>query len=301
MRLSELPAELKLRITRDGEFRNLGFLSDRQEAKLVFLESSYLLAGVNTNQDTACVVTNSQLAKEIRNPNGIIETDNPRRTFADIHNYLVRETSFYGRRAPSVIDETARIHETAVVADNGVVIGPKCEVMANTWIGEGVTLGSGVKVHPGTVLGGTGLQVTMQEEPVDLDHAGRLALADGVVVMANAVIARAIFRQTTRIGSHSRIGNLAFVSHNVSVGPLTIVGHHSVINGNVTIGKRAWIGPNATIANNLTLGEESKISLGAVVIRDVQAGQRVTGVVAVEHRRMLRHLSTFSGPRRRVD
>jgi len=297
MQLSNLSPELGLQIHRDGEFLNLGFLNDQQGSKLVFLESTEFLEAFDRDPGVTCVVTTPELAKEIASTGGIAQTANPRITFAMVHNYLALETNFYVDPEPTRIDPSASVHNRAVIAETNVLIGPRCSIGANTWIGSGVTLGSGVKIHPGASLGGSGLQVvTLENSTLDLAHAGKLVVEDEVTVMSNAVVSRALFRESTIIGSHSRIGNLAFISHNVQIGAQTIIGHNAVINGNVAIGRASWIGPNATIANNLKVGEEAKVSLGATVVRDIAKGQRVTGVLAVDHNRMLRHLATFSGP-----
>lgn len=70
------------------------------------------------------------------------------------------------------------------------------------------------------------------------------------------------------------------------------VGHGAVVNGNVSVGANAWIGPGATIVDSIVIGEAAQISLGATVIRDVQAGKRVTGSLAIEHRKMLRLMAS---------
>jgi UDP-3-O-[3-hydroxymyristoyl] glucosamine N-acyltransferase len=297
MKLSDLPAEIELSIVRDGAFRNLGFLEDGQPAKLVFVESRSLLENLRQDEGVDCAITTPDLVEQVDLQRGIAFSPDPRLSFALIHNYLAEKTDFYGSPLPNSIDASAVIHHRATIAENSVKIGPRCKIGPNAWIGEGVSLGSDVIIHPGAILGGHGLQVvTSSEMTLDLMHAGRLVVGDRVVVMANVVVSKALFRESTRIGQDSRIGNLAFVSHNVQVGAGTIIGHHSVVNGNVVIGEAAWIGPNATISNNLTLGDRSKVSLGATVIRDIEEGQRATGVFAVEHNRMLRHLATFSGP-----
>jgi len=115
---------------------------------------------------------------------------------------------------------------------------------------------------------------------------------DHVQIFANAVIARAVFRQMTTIGEYSQIGNGAFVSHNVQIGKRCFIGHKSTINGNTSIEDDAWIGPNATISNMLRIGHEAQVSLGAVVIRSVPPKARVTGMTAMDHRRMLRHMAS---------
>jgi acetyltransferase-like isoleucine patch superfamily enzyme len=65
-----------------------------------------------------------------------------------------------------------------------------------------------------------------------------------------------------------------------------------VVNGNVTIGANAKIGPGATVVNCIEIGDAAQISLGATVIRNVEAGTRVTGSLAMSHRKMLRLMAS---------
>lgn len=66
---------------------------------------------------------------------------------------------------------------------------------------------------------------------MDFRHAGRLSIGDRTVVIANAVLARAGFRQATEIGTDCRIGNGAFVSSNCRISR-SLIGHGAVIAGN---------------------------------------------------------------------
>ena len=83
-------------------------------------------------------------------------------------------------------------------------------------------------------------------------------------------------------------------SHNVQVGKRTFIGHNAVVNGNSVVGADAWIGPNATIANLLQIGEHATVTLGATVIESVAPGARVTGMTALPHRRLLRHIASIA-------
>jgi len=114
-----------------------------------------------------------------------------------------------------------------------------------------------------------------------------------VEVMANAVIARAVFRRYTAIGEYCKIGNVAFVSHSVEIGPRSIIGHGAVINGYVKIGADVWIGPGATLVHSIEIGDRAQISLGSAVMRTVRAGRRVTSNIAIDHTRYLRHLASL--------
>ena len=124
-----------------------------------------------------------------------------------------------------------------------------------------------------------------------MPHAGSLVIQRGAHIFPNASVATAVFRQSTVIGEDARIGNCAFVSHNVSIGREAVIGHGAVVNGNVRIGNGAWVGPGACIANCLCIGAGARVLLGAVVIGDVAAGEEVAGNYAIPHRALLRHLA----------
>jgi UDP-3-O-[3-hydroxymyristoyl] glucosamine N-acyltransferase len=128
---------------------------------------------------------------------------------------------------------------------------------------------------------------------MDMVHAGGVLVQDRAHILSNAVIAAAVFRQFTRVGEDSRIGNLAFLSHNVQVGPRCFVGHGAVVCGNTRLGAEVWIGPGATVSNNLQIGDRGKVSLGAAVVGDVPPESRVTGNIAIDHHKLLRHMASL--------
>ena len=124
----------------------------------------------------------------------------------------------------------------------------------------------------------------------DLVHAGSVRIGRRVVIMANAVITRAVFRQATRIGEDCRVGNAAVVSHNCQIGARCLIDHGAVIAGNVTTGDDVVFGPGATCVNNVEVGKGARVSLGAVVTQSVGAGQRVSGNFARDHETFIQSL-----------
>jgi UDP-3-O-[3-hydroxymyristoyl] glucosamine N-acyltransferase len=155
-------------------------------------------------------------------------------------------------------------------------------------------------IHAGAVIGAAGFQRSREKgNPIELVHAGAAEVRAGCHIFSNAVIARGLFRQSTRIGRGCRIGNCAFVSHNCVLGDEVFIGHGAVVNGNVSAGANAWIGPGATVTHGVTIGREAQVSLGATVIRNVRPGQRVTGSLAIEHQKMLRLMAAAEKARRR--
>jgi len=289
MLLSECASFVPIRVIRDQRFRTPGLLADPQQGMLTFIESDRFLPQLRHLGDIHAVITTEALAPAIGNVPGLAVAAAPRRAFFELHNYLARETSFYGSSAPTVVDPSAQVHPAAWVAPMNVRIGPGCVVEPHATILERSTLERNVVVHAGAVIGAIGLQVARENADVlDLEHAGSVVLGEGVRVLSQAVVARAIFQQATTVGARARIGNHAFISHNVQVGAGSIIGHGAVINGNVTMGAGCWIGPNATISHCLRLGERANISLGSVVVRDVGQSEHVSGHFAVDHRRFLR-------------
>jgi UDP-3-O-[3-hydroxymyristoyl] glucosamine N-acyltransferase len=291
MRLSEIAPRLDATVVRDAEFSNLGFLFDDLPGKVIFVDGPQFVSTARKARGTICVLCPPDLASCFPGAEGLAITAEPKVAFFHLQQFLVEETDFYGAPLPTVIHPSARIHPRACVAPQNVSIGPGTVVEANVTIGERSLIGGGVYIRAGAVLGSEGFQSLRHADGIlQMAHGGGVHVQDNVEIFANAVVARAVFRQMTTVGEHSRIGNGAFVSHNVQVGQRCFVGHNSTINGNTNVGDDTWIGPNATVGNLLCLGPRSRISLGAVVIQSVPADTHVTGMTAIEHRRMLRHI-----------
>ncbi len=276
-------------VVRDGEFASLGFISDPQEGMLTFVESRRFAARAAACPQTACVLTRPELIDSFPERIGIAVADDPRRRFFEIHNLLATETDFYGCDVPSSIHETARLHPRCWIDPKNVIIGPGVTVGPNACVLGRAVLGDSVVVHAGAVIGSAGFQTSHRSgNPIEMVHAGTVEVGANCHIFANAVVARGLFRQSTRIGKRCRIGNNAFVSHNCVLGDEVFVGHGAVVNGNVHIGANAWIGPGATIVHAIRIAEAAQVSLGSTVVRDIEPGKRVTGLLAMEHNRMLR-------------
>jgi UDP-3-O-[3-hydroxymyristoyl] glucosamine N-acyltransferase len=290
MRLSEIDDGAGIVVKRDGEFQNLGFVSDRHKGLLVFLEDSRYLAALRRNESVTAVLTAADLADAAPPNLAVAICPEPRTAFAKLHNELALG-GFYWEDFPTVIDPSAKVHPTAWIAERNVrigaasVIGPRATVLQRCVIGEDVVVGAGA------VLGGIGFQTVRNTRPmIEMTHAGGLFVQNRVRVLPGAVIATGLFRLGTTISEDSRIGANAFVSHGVQLGNRVFIGHGSVVNGNVTVGADTWVGPGAIIAQNLHIGEKAFVSLGAVVIRNLRAGSHVSGNFAVPHRQLLRTL-----------
>jgi len=285
---------LPIDVVRDAEFRNLGFLFDELEDKLVFVEAQRFVSAARETIGTSCVLCTPELEAYFPDVEGLATTREPRLMFFQIQRHLVQETDFYWTRFGSEVHSSARIHPRAYIAELNVRIGPNTMIDANAVVAERTLIGAGVHVRAGAVIGSEGFQSARDYSGVvQMLHGGGVEVGDNVEIFANAVIAAGVFRQMTSLGEGSQVGNGAFVSHNVRLGKRCFVGHNSTINGNTTIEDDVWIGPGATVSDRLHIGARAQISIGAVVIRSVPTDTRVTGMTALEHRRMLRHLASI--------
>jgi UDP-3-O-[3-hydroxymyristoyl] glucosamine N-acyltransferase len=279
-------------VVTDSEFETLGFLSEPVPRMLTFAEDHRFLREAIHGAEASAVLTTPDLARGVTTRMGFAMTAHPRRDFFRLHNALAHQTAFYGELVPSRIDETARIHPRATVEPQGVCVGPGVTIEAGAVVGPGCTLRRGVVVRAGAVLGSSGFQTCRDESGyIEMKHTGSLLVEEDVEIFSNATIALGLFHQTTHIGRESRIGNNAFVSHNVEIGPRSFVGHGAVVNGHVRIGREVWIGPGAVVTNSISIGDGSRVSLGSVVVSHLAAGEHVSGNFAVPHRRLLRHVA----------
>jgi len=278
-------------VVRDGCFENLGFVFQTQENMLVFLESARFVRAVHRNPNIRAVLTTPELAGSLPENLAVGVCEQPRLTFALVHNELAQR-GFYWTDFATVIDPGARVHPTAWVSEQNVRIGPGSIVEPHATILARCIVGERVVVGAGCVLGGVGFQsVRTNRVMLEMEHAGGLVVEDRVRLLPGAVVACGLFRQNTRLSSDVRVGSQAFISHGVQVGKRAFVGHGAVVNGNVTLGQDSWIGPGAVIAQQLEIGDEAFVSLGAVVIGNLPAKSRVSGNFAIPHRRLLRFLA----------
>ncbi|HEY6389768.1 MAG TPA: hypothetical protein VIX89_00745 [Bryobacteraceae bacterium] len=277
-------------LVRDGEFQTLGFLSHPYRGMLVFVESSRFLARLGRTPEAVCAITTPDLAGKMDFTGGHATSENPRRSFHLIHSHLAAQ-GFYWTDFDTEIHPTACIHPRAYVAARNVRIGAHTKIEPNATVLERSLIGSEVTIRAGAVIGSVGfMTVPCGESNEEMVHAGGIWLGDRVQVMSNAVVAAAIFHDSTQIGAGALVGNCAFVSHGVRVGKGSSIGHGAVVAGYVEIGEDVQIGPGASLVNGIRIGHRAHVAVGSVVIGNVEPEQRVAGNFAVGHRALLKHL-----------
>lgn len=188
----------------------------------------------------------------------------------------------------STIDETARIHPTAQIADD-VIIGP--------WalIGEHVTIGSGSRIdahavishhtkigknnhiHSHAVVGG---------DPQDLGYRGEetwLEMGDGNIVREFVTINRGSTKEdrVTRIGNHNCFLSYSHVAHDARIGNHVLFVNNASIAGHVTVDDYAIIGAYAAVHQFTRIGSYSFLVHAAQASHDIPPFMLVKGTPGV--------------------
>jgi UDP-3-O-[3-hydroxymyristoyl] glucosamine N-acyltransferase len=143
----------------------------------------------------------------------------------------------------------------------------------------GATLGDGVIVHSGAVIGTDGFgYVEGDGKRWKFPQAGQVVIGDDVEVGANTTIDRGSLDRT-EISAGVKIDNLVHIAHNVHIGENTVIAAQTGISGSVDIGKnvafggQAGLGDHCFVEDGAIVGGQAGILPGKIV----RAGQIVWG------------------------
>lgn len=275
-------------ILRDGTFGQLDEVITTQPGSLVFCQNIAYLEIANANANITAVITTPELAAEVRVP-GLAIAANPRLSFFRLYRRLAEA----GQMEPAMVwgqGKGCDIHPRAVVSPR-TRIGNHVTIAANAVIEDFVEIGDNTYIGPNAVIGAEGLLSVWEEDgsPLVVRHAGGVAVGRGVVILAGAVIAKSLYRTFTRIGDYSQIGILTNIGHGVQLGEHCVISGNCVITGRTVVGNGVWMGVSASVAPALRIGAGAQIKMGSIVVRDVAAGQVVSGNFALSHNTNMKH------------
>jgi UDP-N-acetylglucosamine acyltransferase len=180
--------------------------------------------------------------------------------------------------ASSVVDPRARVAESVsvgpfcvvgpdVVLEDGVVLDSHVRVEGHT------TLGAGVRVHAGAVLGGPPQDLKFKPET-----KSHLTIGEGTVVRecatANVASDEGAF---TRVGAHCLLMAYSHVAHNTVLGDRVILANAVQLAGYVTIEDWAIVGGGTVVHQFVRIGAHSMIGGGCRVPQDVAPFVRAAG------------------------
>jgi UDP-3-O-[3-hydroxymyristoyl] glucosamine N-acyltransferase len=276
MNLSEVNVD-GLIFYRNGSFRSLGFVGDKKDALLTFIETENFISILRQKLNITAGITTPELAELIPDHIGVMCHFSPKRAFYECHSWLCNETTFYKFEKGIRISQTAKVHPTAIIED-GATIGEEAHIEAYVVVGRGVRIGDRSIIRSGSKIGGEGFEFKRWNDKIyPVPHTGTVVIGADVEVQHNCVIDRSVFGGETFIGDFTKIDNMVHVAHNCSIGCRCLIAASAVISGSVVIGDDVWVGPGAVISNGITIGSRAQIVIGSVVIKSVLPDLRAVG------------------------
>ena len=293
MKLSELNKGI---VIKNGDFNWLGLTAEEYEGKeiLTFLTDEKYISEVNRNKSVSCVVTTKEIFEKIKDLNyGILISENPRKTFFELHNKLVDE-EFYFKKEKNNISSKAIISPKSSVREYNINIEENVIIEENVMIYPNVTIKRGSIIRANSTIGGNGFEFSkFGDEVLSIKFGGNVIIDENVEIQNNTCIDRGVFG-TTYIGKNVKIDNLIHIAHDVVIGENTFITACSEISGRVKVGKNSYFGPNSTIRNGIRIGENTKVSMGSVVTKNIEDNQIVTGNFARLHQEYIKYLKYIS-------
>jgi len=277
-------------------------------------------AGGRHREDLSSTEAGAVIAGENQKVPGrdVVRVDNPYLAFAlAIGIFFPPESPPAGVHPTAVVEDGAFVDPSATVAalcfvGSGSEIGarsvlqPRCFLGRETRIGadvflhpgvtvlERVSVGDRVVVHSGTVIGSDGFGYVFDgEEHRKIPQVGGVDIGDDVEIGACVTIDRATLGSTS-IGRGTKIDNLVQIAHNVEIGEKSVIVAQVGIAGSCRIGKGAVIGGQVAIAPHLHVGEGARLAARSGVLRNVPAGETMSGNGPLPHRQWLRSEAAFA-------
>ena len=293
MKLSELNKGI---VIRNGDFNWLGLTAEEYEGKeiLTFLTDEKYISEVNRNKSVSCIITTKEIAEKIKDLNyGILISENPRKTFFELHNKLVDE-DFYFKKEKNNISSKAIISSKVSIREYNINIEDDVVIEENVVIYPNVTIKKGSIIRANSTIGGNGFEFSkFGDEVLSIKFGGNVIIDENTEIQNNTCIDRGVFG-TTYIGKNVKIDNLIHIAHDVVIGENTFITACSEISGRVKVGKNSYFGPNSTIRNGIRIGENTKVSMGSVVTKNIEDNQIVTGNFARLHQEYIKYLKYIS-------
>lgn len=276
-------------LVRDGDFSVLELCSRiRAKQALTFLESEKYTLCLET-PDISCVICTPALQSLVpAHVEGLVLAERPKALFYTIHNLLTEKRE----HRPSVIDPSARISPLAYISPYNVVIGKNVEIEPFAMIGENTVIKDDVRICAGALVGSRSFVPVPDGDTMFLaKDAGSTLIEEGVEICGHCNIACGTLQlDTTTIGAYSKLDAMVHIGHGTVLGKRNRIPSGVQIAGSCVIGDDIWIGVNATVSNRVKIGDGARVSLGSVVVKNVPAGETVTGNFAIPHLAFLQNI-----------
>lgn len=265
-------------VRRDGGFAELGHAESLAPGTLAYCDSVHYLEAANANANVSCVLVTPELVSKVDPGKAVAVLANPRNAFYQLHERL----DVSPRRDDTVIHPSAIVSPKAKIG-SGVVISERVVIR------DDVEVGDGSFIDAGAILGAEGILYIQEDgDNKRIRHRGAVSVGSHAVILANAVVVRAIHPGLpTVIGDNAIVGIASTIGHEARLERNCVISGNCVIARRARIGEGAWIGTSAMVREYVRIGARASVKAGSVVVEDVPEGAEVSGNFAVSHRRRL--------------
>ena len=284
---------LNLHINTKIFFSIMGLSNSSQENTLTFCDDEKYIDQINNNINIRGIFAPQKFKDRFRDNLFLIYVEEPRLSFYKLYNQYFQ--NIYKKQDTEIL-KSAKIHQTASIAEYNVVIDEHVTIGPNVTIYPDVIIGKNCIIKANSVIGVDDVETKRTSEGlINVFHDGKVIINDNVSIGANTTIVKGIYGQDTIIETNTLVSNNCHIGHRVQSGENCLILTCFICGGTV-IEKNVRISPGAVVSNQIRIGESSNISIGAVVIKDVPSDTTVSGNFALEHNRFLyKHVKTY-GP-----
>jgi UDP-3-O-[3-hydroxymyristoyl] glucosamine N-acyltransferase len=303
--LAELARRLECRLEGDGtvEVVRVAGIEDAQPGEVTFLANSKYASRLAATRASA-VIADDSLTQA---PCAVIRSGQPYLTFARAVALLTPPVAPGPGISPhAAIDATARLGPDVSVgpfvsvgprAEVGartvlhphVVIGPDarlgadCVVHAHASIREGVVIGDRVTLQDAAVIGSDGFGFARRPDGSHekIPQVGRVVIEDDVEIGAHSAVDRPAVGET-RIAAGTKVDNLVQVAHGVRIGRNVLLAAQVGIAGSTVLEDDVVMAGQSGATGHVRLGKGAIVGAKSAVTKDVDAGEHVAGIPAVD-------------------
>jgi UDP-3-O-[3-hydroxymyristoyl] glucosamine N-acyltransferase len=303
--LTELAQRLGCRLEGDGEVEvvRVAGIEDAQPGDITFLANAKYASKLATTRASAVI------ADETVNgaPCPVLRTREPYLAFAEAVALLTpRRRPASGISALAAVDPTAVVGpdvtvgpfttigprarigggtaiESHVAVGEGAIIGADCLVQSHAAIRNDVVIGDRVVILDGAVIGSDGFGFARRSDGTHrkIPQVGRVVIEDDVEIGANSTVDRPAVGET-RIAAGTKIDNLVQVAHGVKIGRNVLLAAQVGIAGSTILEDDVMMAGQSGATGHIRLGRGAIVGAKSAVTKDIEPGQHVAGVPAVD-------------------